>query len=159
MARAVLLVMDSVGCGGAPDAAEFGDAGANTLGHIVRFRAEARRPLHVPNLAALGLGNAIRAASGIDLPGFALSGGSIQSQDTAFSFNLSSLGALAPDQAVTVAIAMSTNRNNQFNFGNTLDNIVLDPSIVIPEPSSLALLGLGAGLLTILRLRVSKQLA
>ncbi len=70
MARAVLLVMDSVGCGGAPDAAEFGDAGANTLGHIIRYRAEAGRPLQVPNLAALGLGAAIRAASGIDLPGF-----------------------------------------------------------------------------------------
>ena len=70
MARAVLLVMDSVGCGGAPDAAEFGDAGANTLGHIIRCRAEAGRPLRVPNLAALGLGAAIRAASGIDFPGF-----------------------------------------------------------------------------------------
>ena len=70
MARAVLLVMDSVGCGGAPDAAEFGDAGANTLGHIIRYRADAGRPLQVPNLAALGLGAAIRAASGIDLPGF-----------------------------------------------------------------------------------------
>ena len=33
--RAFLIVMDSVGCGGAPDAAAFGDAGANTLGHIV----------------------------------------------------------------------------------------------------------------------------
>ncbi len=70
MARAVLLVMDSVGCGGAPDAAEFGDAGANTLGHIIRFRAEAGRPLRAPNLAALGLGAAIRVASGIGLPGF-----------------------------------------------------------------------------------------
>ena len=35
MPRAALLVMDSVGCGGAPDAAAFGDEGANTLGHIV----------------------------------------------------------------------------------------------------------------------------
>ncbi len=32
MARAFLIVMDSVGCGGAPDAAAFGDEGANTLG-------------------------------------------------------------------------------------------------------------------------------
>ena len=76
MPRAALLVMDSVGCGGAPDAAAFGDEGANTLGHIVQAcaagRAEAGRsgPLHVPNLAALGLGQAIRAASEIDLPGF-----------------------------------------------------------------------------------------
>ena len=77
MPRAALLVMDSVGCGGAPDAAAFGDEGANTLGHIVQAcaagRAETGRsgPLHVPNLAALGLGQAIRAASAIELPGFA----------------------------------------------------------------------------------------
>lgn len=76
MARGILLVMDSVGCGGAPDAADFGDAGANTLGHIAEAcaagRAEEGRhgPLHLPHLAALGLGAAIRAASDIDLPGF-----------------------------------------------------------------------------------------
>lgn len=34
MARAFLLIMDSVGIGGALDAAVFGDEGANTLGHI-----------------------------------------------------------------------------------------------------------------------------
>uniref|UniRef100_UPI002618A8ED phosphopentomutase n=1 Tax=uncultured Amaricoccus sp. TaxID=339341 RepID=UPI002618A8ED len=76
MARAILLVMDSVGCGGAPDAEAFGDAGANTLGHIIRACAEGRAedgrsgPLHAPNLGALGLGAAIRLASGIALPGF-----------------------------------------------------------------------------------------
>jgi phosphopentomutase len=32
--RALLLVLDSLGCGGAEDAARFGDAGADTLGHI-----------------------------------------------------------------------------------------------------------------------------
>lgn len=76
MPRAILMVMDSVGCGGAPDAAAFGDQGANTLGHIARACAEGRAeegrtgPLRAPNMAALGLGAAIRAASGIDLPGF-----------------------------------------------------------------------------------------
>ena len=74
MARAILLVLDSVGCGGAPDAAAFGDDGANTLGHIAlacrEGRAEEGRsgPLRLPNLARLGLGPAIRAASGLDLP-------------------------------------------------------------------------------------------
>ena len=34
MSRAVLIVLDSVGIGGAPDAARFGDEGADTLGHI-----------------------------------------------------------------------------------------------------------------------------
>src|SRR6185503_13363135 len=49
--RALLLVLDSVGCGGAPDAAAYGDEGADTLGHIF-----ARTPgLALPNLDALGL--------------------------------------------------------------------------------------------------------
>ncbi len=75
MARALLLVMDSVGCGGAPDAAAFGDEGANTLGHIIGAcaagQAEEGRsgPLRVPVLASLGLAPAIRAASGAATPG------------------------------------------------------------------------------------------
>ncbi|MCB1368287.1 MAG: phosphopentomutase [Rhodobacteraceae bacterium] len=75
MARAFLIVLDSAGCGGAPDAAEFGDEGANTLGHIVAECAAGRAdqgrkgPLAVPNLDALGLGAAIRLASGIATPG------------------------------------------------------------------------------------------
>ena len=32
--RALLLILDSAGCGRAPDAAAYGDAGADTLGHI-----------------------------------------------------------------------------------------------------------------------------
>ena len=75
MPRAFLIVMDSVGCGGAPDAADFGDAGANTLGHIARECAAGRAnvnrsgPLKMPNLDALGLGAAIRLASGAEVPG------------------------------------------------------------------------------------------
>lgn len=53
MSRAFLVVLDSVGCGHAPDAAEFGDAGANTLGHI-----HERVGLRMPNLRRLGLGRA-----------------------------------------------------------------------------------------------------
>ncbi|WP_273687201.1 phosphopentomutase [Ketogulonicigenium vulgare] len=70
MPRAFLLVMDSAGIGGAPDAGQFfngavPDTGANTIGHI----AKARR-LQVPVMASLGLGAAIKAASGleVDLP-------------------------------------------------------------------------------------------
>jgi phosphopentomutase len=76
MARAFLIVMDSVGIGGAPDAADFGDAGANTLGHVARACADGRAdvgragPLMMPHLGALGLGAALRLASGLDvLPG------------------------------------------------------------------------------------------
>ncbi|WP_050526666.1 phosphopentomutase [Pseudorhodobacter aquimaris] len=63
--RAFLIVMDSVGCGGAPDAADFGDEGANTLGHIAAECAAGRAdtgrkgPLHLPNLMQLGLGRAM----------------------------------------------------------------------------------------------------
>jgi phosphopentomutase len=75
MPRAFLIVMDSVGCGGAPDAADFGDEGANTLAHIAQScaggRAEVGRsgPLRMPNLDRLGLGAAIRLASGAATPG------------------------------------------------------------------------------------------
>jgi phosphopentomutase len=75
MARAFLIVMDSVGCGGAPDAADFGDAGSNTLAHIARECADGRAdtgrsgPLRMPNLDALGLGVAVRLASGAETPG------------------------------------------------------------------------------------------
>lgn len=76
MARAFLVVMDSVGCGGAPDAGDFGDAGANTLGHIAAECAAGRADvgrsglLRMPNLDALGLGAAIELASGLRAPGF-----------------------------------------------------------------------------------------
>ncbi|MBZ8135458.1 phosphopentomutase [Afifella sp. IM 167] len=72
MARGFLLVMDSVGVGGAKDAAEFGDEGADTLGHIAAACAagDADReglrsgPLDIPNLNRLGLGRAAEASSG-----------------------------------------------------------------------------------------------
>ena len=50
--RIVLIVLDSLGIGEMPDAAAWGDAGADTLGHIM-----ASRPVHLPNLQRLGLGN------------------------------------------------------------------------------------------------------
>ena len=72
--RAFLIVMDSVGIGGAPDAAEYfndgrPDTGANTLAHIAQAQAKAGQPLRLPNLDALGLGAAIRLASGAEAPG------------------------------------------------------------------------------------------
>ena len=77
MPRAFLIVLDSVGCGGAPDAAAFGDAGADTLGHIAQAcaagaadRAGVRTgSLIVPHLDALGLGHACLAATGVLPPG------------------------------------------------------------------------------------------
>ena len=49
--RALLIVLDSVGIGEAPDAEVYGDRGANTLGHIFEQRPE----LRLPNLCSLGL--------------------------------------------------------------------------------------------------------
>ncbi|MBO6640048.1 MAG: phosphopentomutase [Roseitalea sp.] len=71
MARAILVVLDSVGIGGAPDAAAFGDEGANTVGHIIDHAAAGKAdngdrhgPLHCPNLARLGFFHAVELASG-----------------------------------------------------------------------------------------------
>jgi phosphopentomutase len=51
-ARIIWIVLDSVGIGALPDAADYGDVGRNTLGHI----AESRQ-LAVPNLVRMGLAN------------------------------------------------------------------------------------------------------
>ncbi len=50
--RIVLMVLDSAGIGEMPDAASWGDAGADTLGHILESRK-----VNLPNLQKLGLGN------------------------------------------------------------------------------------------------------
>ena len=69
MARGIIIVLDSVGCGGAADAGDYGDEGADTLGHIATACAEGRGdrdglragPLALPNLDRLGLGLAMHA--------------------------------------------------------------------------------------------------
>jgi phosphopentomutase len=78
MPRAIIIVLDSFGVGGAPDAAAYGDEGSNTFGHIAAACAEGRGeraglrsgPLRLPNLDALGLGAAGLAATGRLAPGF-----------------------------------------------------------------------------------------
>jgi phosphopentomutase len=80
MTRAFLVVMDSVGIGGAPDADRFfngdvPDTGANTVAHIAQAcaagQAEEGRsgPLSLPNLDRLGLSAATQMASGDKTPG------------------------------------------------------------------------------------------
>ncbi|SMY08775.1 phosphopentomutase [Flavimaricola marinus] len=68
MGRAFLVVIDSVGIGGAPDADKFfngdrPDTGANTLGHI------AEAGVDLPVMAEMGLWRALNLASGVDLGG------------------------------------------------------------------------------------------
>ncbi|MFA6985399.1 MAG: phosphopentomutase, partial [Arenimonas sp.] len=71
MSRAIWLVLDSLGVGAAPDAADYGDAGADTFGHIAAACAAASRgPLRIPNLSRLGLPQAHAAAHGRAAPGF-----------------------------------------------------------------------------------------
>lgn len=60
--RIFLVVLDSVGIGEAPDAKEYNDIGAHTLGHI----AEHMNGLHMPHMAKLGLSN-IEKIKGIEL--------------------------------------------------------------------------------------------
>lgn len=65
--RIFLIVLDSVGIGAAPDATEFGDTGADTIGHI----AEKMDGLNLPNLSTFGLGNIrddIKGVSPVDHP-------------------------------------------------------------------------------------------
>ncbi len=57
--RVIWIVLDSVGIGEMPDAAQYGDAGSDTLGNIARIRG-----IRLPNLSQLGLGN-IKALTGI----------------------------------------------------------------------------------------------
>jgi phosphopentomutase len=73
--RAILLVLDSLGIGAAPDAARFGSKGfsdqnADTLGHIAQAFAgghavSSARSLAMPHMRSLGLGHAYRLAHGI----------------------------------------------------------------------------------------------
>ncbi len=85
MSRAFLVVMDSVGIGGAPDAGEFfngdvPDTGANTLGHIAEaciIKGDDRRvagPLRLPNMTRLGLLHALALANDGPLPDIQVEG-------------------------------------------------------------------------------------
>ena len=79
MARVLLIVLDSVGIGGGPDAERYGDAGSDTVGHIAEACADGRGdraglrtgPLGLRHLVALGLGLACEAATGRMPPGLA----------------------------------------------------------------------------------------
>src|SRR3954463_9123976 len=57
--RITLIVLDSAGIGEMPDAREWGDAGSDTLGHILQSR-----PLNLPNMQRYGLGN-VRALENV----------------------------------------------------------------------------------------------
>ncbi|MFY8299946.1 phosphopentomutase [Pseudoalteromonas sp. SS15] len=63
MARAIILMADSLGVGAAPDAEQFGDLGANTLAHLLAsYKEDKGEALPLPNLTKLGLVDACEAA-------------------------------------------------------------------------------------------------
>ncbi|SEM04091.1 phosphopentomutase [Halomonas daqiaonensis] len=79
MTRAIVLVLDSFGIGATPDAERFGDAGADTLGHIATACARGecdagirKGPLQLPNLSRLGLFHAHHASTGNGAQGVAM---------------------------------------------------------------------------------------
>jgi phosphopentomutase len=59
MRRALVIVLDSAGCGAAPDAAAYGDEGSDTLGHILHGTGVA-----LPTLLSLGLGGVLGLPGG-----------------------------------------------------------------------------------------------
>ena len=68
MKRAIIVVLDSLGVGSAPDSAKYNDEGSNTLGHIAESTS-----LSIPHLTSLGLVAALKKASGnsfglVDVP-------------------------------------------------------------------------------------------
>jgi phosphopentomutase len=77
MPRAFVLILDSVGIGASADASQYGDTGADTVGHLAECcaRRQADRTgvrsgtLFIPNLVRLGLGEACRLATGRVPPG------------------------------------------------------------------------------------------
>lgn len=72
MPRAIVIVLDSFGIGASADADRFGDAGADTLGHIAEHRFNRGKPLELPNMARLGLFHAHRASTGSAAAGIVL---------------------------------------------------------------------------------------
>ena len=74
MGKAVLIVLDSLGIGGAPDASFYNDDGANTFGSIAMACAKGdadigrKGSLMVPNLESLGIYSATRLSTGLTFP-------------------------------------------------------------------------------------------
>ncbi len=62
--RVIVMVLDSFGIGALPDAANFGDNGCDTLGHIDQYCKEHNLEFNIPNMLKLGLGKAYNTVNG-----------------------------------------------------------------------------------------------
>jgi phosphopentomutase len=77
MPRAFIIMLDSFGLGATPDAAQYGDAGADTLRHIAEYCQQGKADkegvrkgaLHIPNLTRLGINGAATISQGKPVPG------------------------------------------------------------------------------------------
>ena len=68
MSRFFILVADSLGLGETPDAADFNDVGADTLGNLAKAFAKVKqRPMSIPNLCRLGMAHAYKGSTGKNL--------------------------------------------------------------------------------------------
>lgn len=69
MAKAIILVIDSLGIGHAPDAAAFGDVSANTFANLaIAFHEQTGKAFKIPKLSSLGLVSACEQASNLTFP-------------------------------------------------------------------------------------------
>ena len=68
--RIFAIVIDSLGVGSAHDAAEYDDAGADTLGHISEKMEKEGEKFHIPNLQRMGIGNLhpLKQVEGVEKP-------------------------------------------------------------------------------------------
>lgn len=65
MSRVFIFVIDSLGLGETPDAADFGDVGADTLGNLAKaFAKKQQRPMSIPNLCSMGMAHAYQGSTG-----------------------------------------------------------------------------------------------
>jgi phosphopentomutase len=69
MSRALIIMLDSFGIGATADAAQYGDAGADTLRHIAEYCAHHQRPLQIPNLLRLGINHVAAVSQGSFIQG------------------------------------------------------------------------------------------
>jgi phosphopentomutase len=85
--RVILVVLDSVGMGAAPDAGRFGDEGSHTLGHIAQWCHKNGKSFELPHLSRWGLGELVQA------PGF--------ERNAAHAASLAALEEISPGKDTT----------------------------------------------------------
>jgi len=132
--RAIVIVLDSVGVGELPDAADYGDQGSNTLRNIAR-----RVPLQIPTLRSLGLSRIVELPGGepVGSPGAAFGRMAERSPGKDSVTGHWELMGLAIDRAFPVfphGFPQETIREFERRIGRrTLGNTVASGTVIIEE--------------------------